>query len=211
MFFFLSFPSNFIRFGDRDSSQSINSFWNTCSPCLIYCPCETELTVIECGAMKLDCIVCLWLITPDGISPQSAWHHAPQEKYVSRVGKLRLLRFSWRPKKHNESSFGKTLRAVRTCVICYEKCSLRRCLWPEEWACPLQWGRCDVMIRWDVLFKSLINGGVWDGLWEQTLFAFAEAHSCSGGGGAPRALHYICVQTSNYQHHCQHTLSLLKA
>lgn len=51
--------SNFIRFRYRNSSPSINSFWNTCTPCLIYCPCETEFIVIECGAMKLDCIVCV--------------------------------------------------------------------------------------------------------------------------------------------------------
>ena len=76
--------SNFIKFRYRDSSPGIDSFWNSCTPCLIYCPCDTEFIVIECGGMKLDCIVCLWLIIPDGIAPHSAWHDAPREKYGSR-------------------------------------------------------------------------------------------------------------------------------
>lgn len=51
---------------------------------------------------------------------------------------------------------------------------------------PLLWTQCDVMIRWGVLFKSLINGGGRDGLSAQTLFAFAEALLCSGEGALLR-------------------------
>lgn len=69
--------------GTQIHTEALIHSGKTKAQCLTRCPCDAEFIVIECVAMKLDCIVCLWLIIPDGIAPHSAWHDAPGEKYGS--------------------------------------------------------------------------------------------------------------------------------